>query len=120
MTQGWSKNEAKHFDKNFFQEFFSVASNENRSAGFKNGMMVCMEKYGPWDFKYEDVTVPCQIFHGDHDNMVPLAAAKWASTAMVNCQLTVFEDSTHNCLMDLEKTDLVFKNLAASMNLSKE
>ena len=93
-----------------------MTKQEHRS-GNSSAIMVSLEKYGPWGFNYEDVTLPVHFFHGDKDTMVPLAAVQAVSSKMPNSQLTVYPDATHNIMADLEVQCSIFKSLAESLSV---
>jgi pimeloyl-ACP methyl ester carboxylesterase len=48
-----------------------------------------------WGFRLEEIQVPVQIWHGDHDEIVPLHHGTYAAKTIPNATLTVLQGMGH-------------------------
>ena len=48
-----------------------------------------------WGFEIEDLQVPVRMWHGDADNLVPLAHAEWMADLIPDCELTMDPGEAH-------------------------
>jgi pimeloyl-ACP methyl ester carboxylesterase len=49
----------------------------------------------PWGFRLEEINMPVFLWHGEADNMVPPAVARYVSGAIPNCTATFYPDEGH-------------------------
>ncbi len=48
-----------------------------------------------WGFGLDQIRIPVHLWHGDHDEVVPLHHSKYAAETIPNATLTVFEGAGH-------------------------
>jgi pimeloyl-ACP methyl ester carboxylesterase len=64
-----------------------------------------------WGFSLADIRVPIRMWHGDHDNIVPIAHALHLSTRIPDCNLHIRHGESH--LGALDAAEEIFSELLA-------
>jgi pimeloyl-ACP methyl ester carboxylesterase len=52
----------------------------------------------PWGFRLEDIRIPVYLWHGTKDHETPISMARYVSSKIPGCCLTVCEDEGHSLL----------------------
>ena len=76
--------------------FFENNPISERRTGVQNdlGQVHAMD-----DFKWEDISVPTLLIHGDKDNLIPLGYSQEVSRRIPNAEFVVIKGGGHECLV---------------------
>ena len=53
----------------------------------------------PWGFRLEEITLPVHLWHGEVDNMVPVAMGRYVAQAIPKCEAKYYPDEGHVSLL---------------------
>jgi tetratricopeptide (TPR) repeat protein len=69
-----------------------------------------------WGFPLEDITAPTYLWHGELDNLAPIAFGRYLATRIPNCQATYYPNERHGLLATHARE--IFSALAAESALA--
>jgi pimeloyl-ACP methyl ester carboxylesterase len=49
----------------------------------------------PWGFSFTQITVPTHLWHGDADNLAPIALGRLMAKAIPGCETTIYPGEGH-------------------------
>ncbi|MBZ5534989.1 MAG: alpha/beta hydrolase [Acidobacteriia bacterium] len=60
----------------------------------------------PWDFQLQDIRMPVNLWHGEHDWIVPPSMGRFQQNAIPNCRAIFFEQEGHFSLIMKHMKDI--------------
>ena len=78
-----------------FQHGFIKMVREHFRRGIRGPFHESLLTVSPWEFRLEEIQTPILLWHGEEDLNIPVAMARYAATALPNCEARFYPEEGH-------------------------
>jgi len=86
--------------RSMMRVFFENNPISERRAGVQNDLA---NVHAMDDFKWEEISVPTLLIHGDKDNLIPLEYSQEVEHRIPNAELVIIKGGGHECLVSHQR-----------------
>ena len=97
-----------------------AAGSDSFSPGVKGHTLEMQLFAAPWNFAYEDISAPVQLWHGEKDTIISIEVSKRAAKRLPNCQTGYFANEGHYSLLLNQAEPILARLITTSSRIAQQ